>query len=487
MPIQPLCFVVMPFGKKKDPSRPRKPEIDFNAIYESAIEPGIRDAGLKAKRADNEETGGIIHKPMFEDLLLCDYVVADLTIPNANVYYELGIRHAARHNTTLPIAAQHSTAPFDVGPVRSLRYKMGADNSFSPEQANELRAMLGARLKQLRELSRVADAPDSPVFQLIEKSQQSSLPVDSRLRRIKETDTALFELLNRYSGHEKTDIFREYVEYSDQRRKQLQQARNAGSVEQLNLIRDELQPFDTVEAGVIVDLYLSYRATKAWEEMINLYRDMPEVLKRTVLVREQLAFALNRRAKDPAHRECRDEAIKILEEVLTRIGPSSETYGLLGRIYKDKWEDSIDRPEGAGSLRQAIAAYAAGFEADWRDAYPGINAVTLLDIEGSQESVAKKDRLVPVVRFAAERRLAGKPDYWDYATLVEIAVLERNEAEAKKRLEDALANVRESWEPETTARNLRLIREAREKHQTAPGWAKEIEEMLLQKAASLRG
>src|SRR5438105_6871699 len=79
MSLQPLCFVVMPFGKKKDPSRPRKPAIDFNDIYDQAIEPAIRDAGLKPKRADKDEAGGIIHKTMFEDLLLCDYVVADLT------------------------------------------------------------------------------------------------------------------------------------------------------------------------------------------------------------------------------------------------------------------------------------------------------------------------------------------------------------------------------------------------------------------------
>ena len=39
-------------------------------------------------------TGGIIHKPMFERLILCDYAVADLTTANANVFYELGIRHA---------------------------------------------------------------------------------------------------------------------------------------------------------------------------------------------------------------------------------------------------------------------------------------------------------------------------------------------------------------------------------------------------------
>ena len=47
-------------------------------------------------RADEEMAGGIIHKPMFERLILCEYAVADLTAANAKVCYELGVRHAVR-------------------------------------------------------------------------------------------------------------------------------------------------------------------------------------------------------------------------------------------------------------------------------------------------------------------------------------------------------------------------------------------------------
>src|SRR5262249_46669149 len=148
------------------------------------------------------------------------------------------------------ISADHAKSVFDLGPVRALRFQMGSDNSFSGKQAAALRKALGDRLRELRELSRVADTPDSPVFQLVQKTQQSNLPADVRLRRVKETDTALFELLNRYSGHEKTDIFREYVAYSEERRQQLEAARKSSNLGALNRIRDELKPFDAVEAGV---------------------------------------------------------------------------------------------------------------------------------------------------------------------------------------------------------------------------------------------
>lgn len=91
----------------------------------------------------------------------------------------------------------------------------------------------------------------------------------------------------------------------------------------------------------------------------------------------------------------------------------------------------------------------------------------------------RRDQLIPVVRYAVERRIAtGKPDYWDHATILELAILTKDKAIAQDAFCNALASVREVWEPETTARNLRLIREAREKRQEAETWAKDIEQEL---------
>ena len=87
----PLCFVLMPFGIKTDPNGLL---IDFDSVYQQLIAPAIREAKLESLRADEEMSGGIIHKPMFERLVLCEYAVADLTTANANVFYELGVRHA---------------------------------------------------------------------------------------------------------------------------------------------------------------------------------------------------------------------------------------------------------------------------------------------------------------------------------------------------------------------------------------------------------
>jgi hypothetical protein len=67
---------------------------------------------------------------------------------------------------------------------------------------------------------------------------------------------------------------------------------------------------------------------------------------------------------------------------------------------------------------------------------------------------------------------------------VELAVLAKDEERAANALGDALASVRENWEPETTARNLRLIREARDRRQEPLPWANEIEKELNKRAGA---
>jgi hypothetical protein len=169
----------------------------------------------------------------------------------------------------------------------------------------------------------------------------------------------------------------------------------------------------------------------------------------------------------------------VLREVLDDHGPSSETLGLLGRVYKDRWEAARERSplQAAGYLDQAIEAYRQGFEADWRDAYPGVNAVTLMEIR--QPGGDAQQALLPIVRYANRRRIDGsRPDYWDHATRLELAVIARDREDATAAAQAALAAVRESWEPKSTARNLGLIRAARAEHGESVDWANELEQEL---------
>jgi hypothetical protein len=79
--------------------------------------------------------------------------------------------------------------------------------------------------------------------------------------------------------------------------------------------------------------------------------------------------------------------------------------------------------------------------------------------------------LLAVVRFAVKQRLKGRAsDFWDFASLLELAVLAGNEAYARNLLGKALTCIREYWEPETTARNLRLVADARRERGIDVAW-----------------
>jgi hypothetical protein len=431
----------MPFGQKSDAAGVL---IDFDAVYQELIAPAITGANLQPIRADEEMTGGIIHKPMFERLMLCEYAVADLTTANANVFYELGVRHAVRPWSTVLIFAEGSRLPFDVAYLRAIPYRLSPDGK--PADIEAAKAGLMRRLIDAKNA-----AIDSPLytFDLIK-----SVPM---------------------IDHAKTDVFREQVQYSMDMKRRLAEARNKGLAELKN-IGQELGEIKNVEGGVVIDLFLSYRAVKAWQEMIDLVKKMSPPLAATVMVQEQLALALNRAEKG-------EEAERVLLDLISKRGPSSETYGILGRVYKDRWETAVKNGEpflAKGLLDKAIDSYLKGFEADWRDAYPGINAVTLMELRGPPDP--KREQLIPVVAYAVERRITtGKPDYWDHATLLELAVLAKDEEKAMKALSDALAVIREAWEPETTARNLRLIRENREWRGESLPWALKVEQELMKR------
>ena len=440
---QDLCFVLMPFGRKPDVSGTL---IDFDAVYRELIAPAIREADLEPIRADEEMSGGIIHKPMFERLIFCQYAVADLTTANANVFYELGIRHAVRPwSTVLLFSKGGSQLPFDVAPLRAMPYTLTPEGG--PAEVPALKQALVARLREAQEAAARDPVADSPLYTL----------VDGYPNEI---------------DHARTDVFRKEVQYAEEQKKRLAAARKEG-VEALRAIEESLRNLAKIETGVIIDLFLSYRSVKAWKDMIALVEKMPKPLASTVMVREQLAMALNRDGRG-------EEAEKVLLDLIEERGPSSETYGLLGRVYKDRWEAAAKAGEtfrARGVLDKAIDAYRKGFETDWRDAYPGVNTVTLMEIREPPDP--RRAEILPVVRYAVERKIAaGKPDYWDYATRLELAVLACDEAQASQALSDALANVREPWEPETTLRNLRLIREARERRGEPVTFEREVEKEL---------
>ena len=186
--MKPLCFVLMPFGRKQDGTGRL---IDFDTVYQQIIQPAVSAAGLEPIRADEEQVGGTIHKPMYERLMLCEFAVADVTGANPNVYYELGIRHAVRPSSTVILFAEGTSLPFDIALLRGLPYRLDANGA--PSNAEGDKENIMQRLRSANQ----EPHDDSPLFTLIKDMPR--IEVD----------------------HEKTDLFRDRVSYSRDYKKRL--------------------------------------------------------------------------------------------------------------------------------------------------------------------------------------------------------------------------------------------------------------------------
>src|SRR6204780_4311772 len=121
----PVCFMIMPYGRKPTQAEPGQgpAEIDFNALWDLGYVPVIKELGYEPVRAD-QDTGSLIIGQMLERLYFADLVLADMTIPNGNVYYEVGVRHAAKETGCVLLAAEWSKALFDVAQMRTMRYPL---------------------------------------------------------------------------------------------------------------------------------------------------------------------------------------------------------------------------------------------------------------------------------------------------------------------------------------------------------------------------
>jgi hypothetical protein len=124
---------MMPYGKR--PMRVRNQtepqDIHFDMVFQRMIDPGIRGAGLEVQRADQTFLTGSISRDMFESIYSHEAAIADISIANPNVFYELGVRHALCEYCTLLIRnaeaepmSDGAAAPFDLNDSRFISYRI---------------------------------------------------------------------------------------------------------------------------------------------------------------------------------------------------------------------------------------------------------------------------------------------------------------------------------------------------------------------------
>ncbi|MFP1681585.1 hypothetical protein ACLD0W_03685 [Alloalcanivorax sp. C16-1] len=118
------CFVMMPFGEW------------FNRYYQEIYVPAIREAGFEPVRGDELFTTGSVVEQIWEQVAKSPVLLADLTGKNANVFYELGLAHAARKPVVFT-ASNIEDVPFDLRHLRVIVYDIREPN-WAEKLSNEV-------------------------------------------------------------------------------------------------------------------------------------------------------------------------------------------------------------------------------------------------------------------------------------------------------------------------------------------------------------
>ena len=110
------CFLVAPIGKNDSDERKRTDRLE-----KYILQPILEPMNIEIIRADKIREFGMITNQIIDNLVRADLVIADLTGANANVFYELGIRHVLG-TPILHIRFKNSPIPFDNADCRTISY-----------------------------------------------------------------------------------------------------------------------------------------------------------------------------------------------------------------------------------------------------------------------------------------------------------------------------------------------------------------------------
>ena len=118
------CFVMMPFGEW------------YDRYYQEIYVPAIRDAGFEPVRADELFSTGSVVEQIWEQIEKSKVLLAELTDKNANVFYELGLAHAARKPVVFT-SGRLDDVPFDLRHLRVIVYEI-----HEPQWADKLQRLI---------------------------------------------------------------------------------------------------------------------------------------------------------------------------------------------------------------------------------------------------------------------------------------------------------------------------------------------------------
>ncbi len=337
------AFIVRPFDKKEvAPGR----EVDFDRIDRELISPALNELGIHGRTTVEILRQGEIQGDMFHRLVTADLVIADISMHNANVFYELGIRHALqdRHTVLIKFRIPGQKTVFDIATDRYMLY----DEENPGASVDDLVKRIDATLNE--------NQPDSPVFRFLPE-----LEPQKRERFVK--------------------VPREFAE-------QVELAQRAGYDGDLETYAAELAELDIpwASAGLRLVAEALFRR-KAWDAAREAWQAILETNSLDPHANRRLATIFQKHDKPDLDRS--DQAV---QRAIEGADPAlrAELLSLRGSNAKTRWleawqgEEDLTRRRQAALcspyLEQAISEYHTGFLGYLNHYYAGINALLLMKI-----------------------------------------------------------------------------------------------------------
>lgn len=423
---RPVCFMVMPFRRRKvegNVGEGAPGELDCDALWDRVFRPVIVDLGYVPIRAD-AETGAVIVKDMLERLAFAHLVLADVSLPNGNVYYEIGLRHVARQTGCVLLAASWSRQLFDIDQFRAVRYTL-VDGLVPEEEAAGIRDHLKAAIPPM------ADAT-TPWHDIV-------VPQDGASAR----------------------TFRDQSEAVSRFQARMRSARLSPKSARGALVRSivaDVEAASLTIPEVACELLILIRDEVGWSAVLDFVQGLPPASRRLPLVQEQELLA-QAEAGQPL------EAIGRLEVLIAERGDSAERQGLIGGRYKRLWRTARGARVAAGEstpsgderryLNKAIEHYTRGMELDYNRYYCSCNLPALLRARARGDDAEKAAIIGHFVVAACERaRTRGEHDEWLRPTLLGAAFQARDVAKANALADEVEEEGAAAWKLDSTLADL---------------------------------
>jgi tetratricopeptide (TPR) repeat protein len=406
-------FIVRPFGNKPVPvkkdGKDVSVDVDFTAIDRDLIQEALKRNGLVGQTTEAIAEAGNIRLDMFQMLIAFDLVIADVSIDNANVFYELGIRHGLRPNGTILIRLDTGgrDVPFDLKTDRYIVYD---------------------RERPADSVDRLAKSIKDTIIAAASRDRRADSPVFLLLPALAPTDPAKLTVV--------PSEFQDAVEKAE--------SDQANGPTTLALLAEEAERCIWAREGVRL-VGRAQRRMKSFEAARESWELIRKAIPDDVEANLQLATIFQRLGDlASASQACR----RVLGNPAADRRWRADARSQLARNEKASWVAGFSAASEAERRAQAISddrlanafdGYMEGFAEDLNDYYSGINALGLLtatvslaktqpDDWGSRFETKKKadaalddheEQLTHVrgaVRMSLEnaRRQAerGKPDEW---------------------------------------------------------------------------